>query len=314
MNFAQIRAFYYVFREGGVGRAAHMLNVSQPTISQHLKALEAEADVRLFERRGRGLVLTADGAQVFAAVERMMRAAADVEDALANEGSLDGGHLRVVSDSPPLSVRLLKRFRDRHRNVAVSITVASKATIMARLEDGEADVGITVEPTLGVDFIGLPLQSEGLALCVWRDHPLTRMRHVGVGVLEDEVLLMREASSRTRGLVEQALAQLGISPRETVEIGDREALREAVAAKIGVTAFAMSECPPDPRLHYLPIHQAEMSLVLHEHLVFRKRIRARPEVAAFIEIAREYGAAGMARDGRVLPRRTGRGQEPGNAS
>ncbi|UOM33846.1 LysR family transcriptional regulator [Acuticoccus sp. I52.16.1] len=303
MNFAQIRAFYYVFREGGVGRAAHMLNVSQPTISQHLKALETESDVHLFERRGRGLALTADGAQVFAAVERLMRAAAEVEDALAHEGTLDGGNLRVVSDSPPLAVRLLKRFRDRHRNVAVAITVASKATIMSQLEEGEADVGITVEPTLGADFIGLPLQSEGLSLCVWRDHPLTRMRHVGVGVLASEVLLLREASSRTRSLLEQAMARLGVSPHEVVEIGDREALREAVAAKIGVTAFAMSECPPDPRLRYLPIHQPESGLVLHEHLVFRKRIRARPEVAAFIEIAREYGTVAAADEARPAPRR-----------
>lgn len=290
MNFAQIRAFYHVFREGGVGRAAHLLNVSQPTISQHLKSLEAESDVRLFERRGRGLALTADGAQVFAAVERMMRAAAEVEAALANEGTLEGGTLRVVSDSPPLAVRLLKRFRDRHRNVAVTINVASKAAIMAQLEDGEADIGITVEPTLGVDFIGLPLQSEGLSLCVWRDHPLTRMRHVGVGVIAHEVLLAREASSRTRSLLEQAMARLGISPHEVVEIGDREAQREAVAPKIGVAVFAASECPPDPRLRYLPLHQPDFSLQLHEHLIFRKRIRARPEVAAFILVARENSA------------------------
>ncbi|MBU1317109.1 MAG: LysR family transcriptional regulator [Alphaproteobacteria bacterium] len=290
MNYAQIRAFYSVVREGGVGRAAKFLNVSQPTVSQHLRALEETAAVPLFERRGRGLALTPEGARLFAAAEHLMRAVAAVEDSLATPGELERGRLRIVSDSPPVVVQLLKRFRDRHQAVTISTALASKAQIMAEIADGEADFGITVDPTVGVDYTAIPLRSDGLSLCVWRGHPLARKRRVELMDLAPEVLLLREPGSRTRNLLQQAMNQRDVTPREAIEIGSREVLREAVALEIGVTVFTASECPPDPRLAYVPIHEPGLMIVVHEHLVFRKRTLIRPEMAALIEIARDYSA------------------------
>ncbi|MEH6692168.1 MAG: LysR substrate-binding domain-containing protein [Pseudorhizobium pelagicum] len=290
MNYAQIRAFYSVVREGGVGRAARFLNVSQPTVSQHLRALEETAAVPLFERRGRGLALTPEGARLFAAAEHLMRAVAAVEDSLATPGELERGRLRIVSDSPPVVVQLLKRFRDRHQAVTISTALASKAQIMAEIADGEADFGITVDPTVGVDYTAIPLRSDGLSLCVWRGHPLARKRRVELMDLAPEVLLLREPGSRTRNLLQQAMNQRDVTPREAIEIGSREVLREAVALEIGVTVFTASECPPDPRLAYVPIHEPGLMIVVHEHLVFRKRTLIRPEMAALIEIARDYSA------------------------
>ncbi|WP_051679718.1 LysR substrate-binding domain-containing protein [Pseudorhizobium marinum] len=290
MNYAQIRAFYSVVREGGVGPAAKFLNVSQPTVSQHLRALEETAAVPLFERRGRGLALTPEGARLFAAAEHLMRAVAAVEDSLATPGELERGRLRIVSDSPPVVVQLLKRFRDRHQAVTISTALASKAQIMAEIADGEADFGITVDPTVGVDYTAIPLRSDGLSLCVWRGHPLARKRRVELMDLAPEVLLLREPGSRTRNLLQQAMNQRDVTPREAIEIGSREVLREAVALEIGVTVFTASECPPDPRLAYVPIHEPGLMIVVHEHLVFRKRTLIRPEMAALIEIARDYSA------------------------
>ncbi len=290
MNYAQIRAFYSVVREGGVGRAAKFLNVSQPTVSQHVKALEEMAAVRLFERRGRSIALTPEGARLFAAAEQLMRAVAAVEDSLATPGELERGRLRIVSDSPPVVVQLLKRFRDRHHAVTISTALASKPQIMSELADGEADFGITVAPTVGVDYMAIPLRSDGLSLCVWSGHPLARKRRVALVDLAPEVLLLREAGSRTRNLLQQAMTQRDVTTRDTIEMGSREVLREAVALKIGIAVFTASECPPDPRLAYVPIHEPGLMIVAHEHLVFRKRSLIRPEMAALIEIARDYSA------------------------
>ena len=157
MNYAQIRAFYSVVREGGVGRAARFLNVSQPTVSQHLRALEETAAVPLFERRGRGLALTPEGARLFAAAEHLMRAVAAVEDSLATPGELERGRLRIVSDSPPVVIQLLKRFRDRHQAVTISTALASKAQIMAEIADGEADFGHMAQGLIGTDVLPLPI-------------------------------------------------------------------------------------------------------------------------------------------------------------
>lgn len=305
MNYAQIRAFYSVVREGGVGRAAKFLNVSQPTVSQHVRALEEMAAVRLFERRGRGLALTTEGARLFAAAEHLMRAVAAVEDSLATPGELERGRLRIVADSPPVVAQILKRFRDRHQAVSISTALASKAQIMAEISDGEADFGITVDPTVGVDYVAIPLRSDGLSLCVWRDHPLAGRAQVALRDLMPEVLLLREAGSRTRNLLQQAMTQRDVAPREAIEMGSREVLREAVALQIGVTVFTASECPPDPRLAYVPIHEPGLMILVHEHLVFRKRTVLRPEMQALIEIARDYSAEMAGRRSGGAPARAG---------
>lgn len=54
MNYLQIRAFHLVALEGSVRRAAEVMGVSQPTVTQHLKGLEERHGVRLFDKRGRG--------------------------------------------------------------------------------------------------------------------------------------------------------------------------------------------------------------------------------------------------------------------
>ncbi len=72
----------------------------------------------------------------------------------------------------------------------------------------------------------------------------------GVG---DEVLLSREASSKTRAFTERALADAAIAAAATLEFQGRETIREAIALGLGVSIFFASECPPDRRIDYRPL-------------------------------------------------------------
>ena len=76
---------------------------------------------------------------------------------------------------------------------------------------------------------------------------------VPLSVIQGETLLLREAPSRTRETTLHLLSCAGIEPLETIELHTRETIREAIAIGVGVSTFYSAECPPDPRVNYLPL-------------------------------------------------------------
>src|ERR1700751_6168794 len=99
-NYQHLRAFHAIAVEGGVSRAARRLNVSQPTLSQQLKALEARYGVPLFEGRKGPLGLAVAGGERFRQTQKLFATAADIDDMLGETASLTGGTLRLGSDNP----------------------------------------------------------------------------------------------------------------------------------------------------------------------------------------------------------------------
>lgn len=288
MNFPQIRAFHLVVKEGGVGRAARVSGVSQPTISQHIKALEARYGAPLFEKRGRSLQPTEAARELFSVTEALIRAADDVDAALGGRPDVSSGRLRLVSDHVTIAVELIDLFRRRHPGVTASLRVASMPQIMAAVADASADAGITVEPPAGDDLVIRPLASEPLDVVSARSHGFARLERVGLADLATETLLLREPGSRTRALTERALEAAGVAPRAVLELGSREAIREAAARGMGVSLMGRLECPPDPRLARTPLAAAHARVAFDEHLVIRRDRRRSPVVAAFADLAARY--------------------------
>ena len=292
MNFAQIRAFYHVVRDGGVGRAATIIGVSQPTVSQHIKELETRYGIGLFEKQGRRLQLTEAGRDLFSVTEKLMRAAAEVNDALERRSTLLGGRLMFLADRTKIAIDLLEIFRCRYPSVEITVRIASLQHIVEKIEEGVADVGVTVDPPAGDNLLVTPLKTERLVAVMSCGHALARMGRVSLSDLIGETLILREPTSRTRALTERLLAMAGVSPQAVLEIGACDAVREAVARGLGVSLVAESDCPPDPRLIHRPLASAGLRVAFEEHLVIRRDRRGVPAVAAFHEVAAGYAAAG----------------------
>ena len=95
ISTAHLRAFHGVAREGGYSKAARVLNVSQPTLSLRIKALEEGYGVNLFERLGRGVRLTAFGGDLLQATTRLFASMDEVEDVLVGARDLKTGNLNL---------------------------------------------------------------------------------------------------------------------------------------------------------------------------------------------------------------------------
>jgi DNA-binding transcriptional LysR family regulator len=296
MNFQHVRAFHAVAKLGTTVAAARALGVSQPTLSQQIKALEDRHQLRLFERRGRKLLLTPAGIQLRDATSRLMAAVDDVELCLRqSEGTDTGGRLVLGADAPPHAAAMLAAFRRQHPSVQLTLVAGNASQTMENVLEGRVDAGIVANPPGEAGMIYQPIGFDPLHVLIPAGHPLTRGDCVPLTALAGETLLIREPRSRTRMLVEQLLDEASITPRELIEFGPREAIREGIALGMGVGVFISSECGGDSRLTSRLLAPGGPRFGLTEYVLCKQEWRARATVRAFLGVARDYAAQWAAR-------------------
>jgi aminoethylphosphonate catabolism LysR family transcriptional regulator len=274
VSHAQLRAFHAVAAAGGFTRAAEALHVTQPTLSAQVKELEVTWGIRLFERVGRGIEISELGRALFDVTTRLASLESEAEQLLASARGLLRGQLRVMADAPHHIIPLLKPFSGRYPAIRFSLAFGNTAEILDALHARACDVAVLPDLDADPRLHRAALRRDRLVLCVGRDHPWARRRSVRLGDLANERLVLREPGSATRALFEEALAAAGAVPGATIDIGSREAVREAVAAGLGIGAVLDSEFGHDARLVRIPlagdpVETTEYAACLRERLSVR---------------------------------------------
>src|SRR5687767_12533960 len=129
MNLTRLRAFHAVAASGAVTAAARQLRVSQPAVTAHVRALEAEHGVELFVRRPRGVELTALGRALFAVTEQLFDCAEQAGRLLHDAAVLGAGRLRIGADNPYHLLAPLRELRRRAPAVAVEVELGNSRAI-----------------------------------------------------------------------------------------------------------------------------------------------------------------------------------------
>lgn len=287
MNLTQLRAFHLVGREGGFTRAAERANVSQPTLSTQVKALEETYRVRLFERRGRRLTMTPLGQMLSDITGRLFALEDEARALLAGTQALARGHLRVWADSPYHAVPILARIKQRHAGLTFSLRIDNSAAVVKALLDLEADVAVTAAVTSDPRLFSQRIKEDRLIAFVPRGDPLARRATLRLEALAGRDLVLRERGSNTREVFERALASVGVLPGALVDVQTREAVREAVAAGFGIGVVFESEFGNDQRFAKLRLTGGRLEV--GEFVACLQERRDLALVRAFIEAAIPQG-------------------------
>ena len=298
MNAAQLRAFHSVASAGGFTRAAARLGVTQPTLSGQVKALEESYGVALIERRGRQLVLTEIGAALLDLTRRIFGLTEEAEQLLAAARGLERGHLRLGADAPYHVLPALGDFTRRYPKLRLSLTVGNSETLIRDLFDHRIDVAVVANLAPDARLHAVPVRRDRLVLFVPKRHPWARRKQVTPDQLAGERLVLREPGSSTRRVFETAMARAAIALEEVIEINSREAVREAVAAGLGVGVVSESEFGNDPRL--VKVALAEADLGATEYVACLAERRELRLIRAFLEIV----------ENNLFPAPTGKSEEP----
>ncbi|SEM07503.1 aminoethylphosphonate catabolism associated LysR family transcriptional regulator [Bosea lupini] len=294
MRYVQLRAFHQVALSGGFSKAAQALHLTQPAISDQVRRLEEEYDVALFSRRHRQIVMTPAGHRLLAVTHRLFGAEGEALELLQEERSLRTGSLRIVADSVQHVLDVLTAFRKRHPGIQISVARGNTGSIVEMLTGYEADIGVLGELGDERPFEVLPLNVSPIIAFAARSHPAAIRASLSLAELSDWPLIMREAGSRTRQMLEQRAAESGIALSYAVEAEGREAVGAIVAAGGGIGFVSAAEFgEDDPRLARItldgpPLLMRETLICLHERrnskaiqafFATAQALRSRPEQA-----------------------------------
>ena len=285
MRLTQLRSFHAVARAGSFTGGAKLLHISQPTVTTQVRFLEETYGIELFYRRGHTVKLTPLGEQLFEIAQRVFALESETIHLLEDSGELKSGHLRVGAVGPFHVTEMLARFNQRFPRMQVSVRIGNSETVLEALVDYRTDVAVLAQFTDDPRFHSVPYSRHPVVIFVHRSHRFAGRSSIRIAELEGEGMILREEGSTTRKALDDALKKAGVTPRIVMEIGSREAIREAVVMGVGIGAVSEIEYIPDPEIRMVPVSDAEMHT--HAHVVCLEERRAARLVNAFLEIVNE---------------------------
>ena len=238
MTLRQLEVFLAIAHAHSYRQAAEALHTSQPALSQHVRELEAELGVRLFDRLSRGVVPTEAGRLLEERAKRVFATLTDAREVLGELQGLQRGSLLVgASTTPGIYVlpAVIGEFRRRYPGIDLRLRIANSRVIEDAIRAHEVDLGVVGGHGLapGEECLAAGLADE-LVLIVSPRHPWARRREIAPADLADQPLLVREEGSATRRVTERALEQAGVRWSASMELGHTEAIKQAVMAGLGV--------------------------------------------------------------------------------
>ncbi|ALX14112.1 LysR family transcriptional regulator [Burkholderia cepacia JBK9] len=281
MTLTQLRSFIAVVQHGGFTAAARALSTSQTTITSQIQTLEHEHGVELFHRRGRRVELSAVGLEFLPIARRICSDESDAAALLRDSGALQRGSLRIGAVGPFHVTEMIEAYHAIHPRLHLSVALGNSETVLRDLDQYVCDVGVVARAFEDARYFTQRYASFPVIAFVRATHPFATRDAITLRELAGEPLLMREPGSTTRRALEDAMETAGLTPRIAMDIGSREALREAVARGLGVGTVSKAEYVPDERLRPLRIDGDPVET--HIHVCCLSERRDSRLVASFFE-------------------------------
>jgi DNA-binding transcriptional LysR family regulator len=238
MDLVRLRVFQAVADEGSFSAAARALFLSQPAITQHIHALEAELGVPLFDRLGRRTSLTPAGESLAQHVPHIMGMLRAAETAAREAGGEASRTLRLgVSETlatyalPPLLGDLQRRLPD----TALQLTVADSAELLLALLNNVVELAFWLQEAAHPHVEQVELASEPLVWVLPPNDPLAQASSLPARACVDRLLILRTRNSAARRVIQALLEREGAFPPRVLEMDNLEAIKRSVEVGFGVS-------------------------------------------------------------------------------
>ena len=230
-----LRVFFYVAKTEKISKAAEILNVSQPAISQHIKTLEEQAGFKLFSRSKKGVKLTNEAQEIFSYCKSIFAQVESINHTLQNITSLDTGTLRIGASDTICKYYLidkLKDFEQLYPNIRYRVTNCTTSESLFLLKNNDVDIAFVHSPVKN-DFFTFHdcLTLEDFFVCSY-DFDCSKIQ-----TLEDLTkyrTLLLEKSSYSRKVLDANLLKYNIELHPKFELASLDLLIEFAKKNMGI--------------------------------------------------------------------------------
>ncbi|NTV63453.1 MAG: LysR family transcriptional regulator, partial [Oscillochloris sp.] len=245
-----LRTFLAVVDEGSYSAAAQKLHMSQPAVSQQIRALEEQlGDVRLFRRVGQRMVPTHAGEELLSSArDLVMLAERAAQSIIALRGQVTG---RVVvgctsNSAERLLPQLLAAFHEQFPAVSVELEVAQADALIDGIAERRLALLLLEEQQRRRGMESLAFGVEPLALVAANTSPLLKQEQVPPGVLREQSLVLPRVGAPLRRIIEEGLRRRGVVATDlkvAFEADSLIAIMQGVRVGMGL-AFVPKSCLP----------------------------------------------------------------------
>lgn len=238
MNFYPLKAFLAVAKDGSFSKAAKTLYLTQPAISKQIQSLEESFGTRLFDRTSKSIVLTEAGEILRDHANIAFQTLEDARETINQLRGLQRGHLRIGAASTIGTYMLphpLGEMKQQFPGIEITLIITNKARVIQHVLNHDVELGFVGPPVEPVELKREEYLLDELVLIMAPNHRLAGRESVGVKDLAEEVFVLREHGSGTREIMEEELGRKKVSLKKSMELGSTEAIKQAVAANLGVS-------------------------------------------------------------------------------
>ena len=301
-----METFRAVAEELSFSRAAARLGYVQSSVSAQVASLEQELGAPLFDRLGRRIALTDAGRVMLRYSGRLLDLSEEAREAVVDAGVGSGEVSGTLTVSAPETLltyrlpRLLALFHERHPKVRLSVRPSAVGRLVGSMrrgvEEGDVDVAFVLDgpveaPSLSVE----PLLAERVSVIAPSNHALASSTLVASRDLSGETVLLPvapESGCAYRGQFERQLGVAGVVPPEKMEFQSIEAVKQCVAAGMGVSVLPSVTVNVELESGKLAALRWEEPFEVLTQMVWHEERWKSPALRAFLETSREVFSVG----------------------
>lgn len=243
MDVVQLKTLIHVAELGSLSKASDRLHIAQPALSRQIRMLEKELGAYLFERHGRGMVITDVGREVLAHATRIMEEMESIRSSVVGGRTNFRGTV-VIGTTPTvaeiITVPLVRKIRDAQPNLAVRFSSAYSGYLLDWLQRGELELAITYDPQPLHTLRIVPVMMENLLLVGPPESGLRLDTPVRFASLAEHELVVPSARHGLRVILDNCAREVGVKLTSSVEADSFGAMIDLVRNGFGLTALPLA--------------------------------------------------------------------------
>ncbi|OTW72467.1 LysR family transcriptional regulator [Bacillus thuringiensis serovar roskildiensis] len=284
MEMRHVKTFCAIVKYGSFSKAAHALGYAQSTVTAHMKALENDLHLPLFDRLGKKVLLTKAGHQFHPYALELLAIYEKAQEIPQNSDNLEG--TLTITSNESLAVyrlpQLLRTYKQENPKVNIVLETNTNEQAMNKLREGETDVIFIIGESMELnDFITRTFCNEAFG---WILPPHHSTHSNPFCLLHDTQFIFTEQSCGYRPMVDRFLRQSGNVPAKTFETSNVEVIKQSVMCELGISILpyiVVQESCQKEKLCFQPI---ETPAVIQSHVIYHKSRWISPVLQSFLSL------------------------------
>lgn len=293
MEFRQLKTFRTVATLQSFNQAAKVLHYAQSTVSDQIRGLETDLNVRLFLRHGKRIELTDAGERLLQYTQRML----DIEEELKSEIRAGEEHQGAISIRIPETVSsyylpdVLKRFHQQFPKIRCSFNNCTSISLQQEFQSGMTNLAFLItDENFGASNLETEtLMSTSLLLVTHPEHPLMKRRRVQVHDLRNQTIILPQWDCSYSTMLRRILIENKVEPNQIFDFNCIESIKKCVMAGMGITLLSEISVRreiQEGRLAFIPWTGVPFEANLL--MISQKDKWISPALTAFMEMVRAH--------------------------